>query len=119
VLSRGVDRFVEGEGRPPVAAWARPELLGEPAGDLPELDRHLRPLQRCHLGGPGQPTVPALIVADVPDAKLGEALAISVNGVVRATAPAIDDGGRKVTAMVPASALRDGANDVRVHRIRR
>jgi hypothetical protein len=50
---------------------------------------------------------------------VGEPLAISVNGVVVATAPAVDDEGVKVTAMVPRAAFADGANDVQVHRIRR
>jgi hypothetical protein len=120
VLSLGVDRFVEGVGAD--RFWQlgpAPELLGEPVGDLPELTATFAPFSDASAVDLASGQVPALVVADVPDAKLGEALAISVNGVVRATAPAIDDGGRKVTAMVPASALRDGANDVRVHRIRR
>lgn len=120
VLDHGVDRFVAGEGADRLWRFGpAPELLGTDADDLPALEATFAPYSDASDVDLQSAELPSLVVADVPDARVGEPLAISVNGVVVATAPAVDDEGVMVSAMVPRSAFVDGANDVQVHRIRR
>jgi Sulfatase len=68
---------------------------------------------------PASGKVPALIRGAVDGVAAGDPLAIAVNGVVGATAPAYADGGAvKFAAMVDGALFRAGANDVAIYRLR-
>lgn len=116
--SLGIDRFLPHRGSPD-RLWQvgpRAELVGQPAAGLPlvEATVHGAPFEV----DPSEVVVPALVRADVPDAAVGEALAVAIDGIVAATAEAFeDDGGTVLAVMVDDARFRAGRNEVTVHRI--
>jgi hypothetical protein len=63
--------------------------------------------------------LPAYVTGTLHGIKAGAALAVAVNGRIRAVAPAIElEGEVRVAAMVSPSAFRRGTNDVRVLEVR-
>ena len=83
-----------------------PELVGEPAGDLPPAAAEL-------LGDPE----PGLVRA-VVDAEEGAAFAVAVDGVVAATGEAFDwDGHTEVAVMVDERYFEGSTSEITVHRL--
>jgi hypothetical protein len=122
VLDNGVDRFLPtGGGADRLhRVGPAPDLVGTAvgeAGGLEPLTAELHDPARFADVDPGGGTVPALVRGHVEGA-VGAPLAVAVNGVVAATAPAYDDGGRAAFAVVVGDRwFRPGANEVTVHRI--
>jgi hypothetical protein len=67
---------------------------------------------------PASGRVPALVRGSLRDVRADEPLAIAVNGVIGATAPAYADGDTvKFAGMVDGARFRPGSNDVAIYRI--
>lgn len=122
VLDLGVDQVGQGEGADRL--WRigpDPDLIGQRADELGRrlraVDARFAPYSGASDVAPDRRRVPALVVAEVPASaglRPGDAVAVSVDGVVQATGRAFDDG-TQVSAMVPAEAFASGPNDVRIH----
>ncbi|QYG93205.1 sulfatase-like hydrolase/transferase [Iamia sp. SCSIO 61187] len=122
VADAAVDRFLDG-GSGAGRFWRigpHADLVGTDVGadaDLRPVEATLRDPSRYDLAD--DPTrVPALVRLGVAADLVGEQLAVAVNGVVGAVAPAVPtDGGAEVVVMVDDALLRTGPNDVTVHRL--
>lgn len=125
VLERSVGRFLPATGD----RWRlwrvgpSPELVGQEVDSLRR--GRLRPVEATLLAPQVFEDVaptglrPALVRGHVEGAELGTPLAVSVNGVIAATAPVYEEEGRPAFAvMVDEALLREGANEVRVYEVR-
>ncbi|MEQ1788697.1 MAG: hypothetical protein ABL966_16720, partial [Acidimicrobiales bacterium] len=125
VLERSVGRFLPAAGD----RWRlwrvgpSADLVGQEADSVPA--GRLRPVDATLLTPEAFDDVapaglrPALVRGHVDGLDLGTPLAISVNGVVAATAPVYEEEGRPAFAvMVDEALLREGANEVLVYEVR-
>lgn len=125
VLDRAVDRFVpDGDGRERFfLVGPEPDLVGTSVGDaadgsLAPTTIDLDPASDASDVDPTSGMVPALVRGAVSGVSPGEPVAVAVDGVIRATAPAYDDAGTtRLAAMVPLEAFTAGANEISVYRI--
>jgi hypothetical protein len=110
----GVERFWRLGPHADLVGTEADELAGASNGPV---DATLRDADRFDL--PEQPaTVPALLRLGVADDLLWEQLAVSVNGIVGAVAPAIPtEAGTEVAVMVDDALFRTGPNEVVVYRL--
>ena len=120
LLDRGVDRFLPEVGDP-LRWWKRGphrDLVGTEvaaASGLTPLEARLDPASDPSDVDPTTDEVPGLVIASVPDAAPGDAVAVAVDGTIWATTEVWDTGdGPMVAAMVPFDAFRSGANEVTV-----
>jgi hypothetical protein len=122
IAENATDRVLPAVGRPGrlYLIGPRDELVGssvEELGDVDELDLALDEAGAFTDVDTGSGGVPALIRGALSGGN-ASAVAVSVNGVVAATAPTYQDGNvTRLAVMVPPESFRDGANEVRVHRI--
>jgi hypothetical protein len=124
VTDAAVDRFLS-QGTGAERFWRlgpHAELVGTDVGEaggasLTPVDATLREADRYDLRD-DPAIVPALVRLDVADDLLGEQLAVAVNGVVGAVAPAVStEAGTEVAVMVDDALFRTGRNEVTVHRL--
>ena len=122
--SRGVDTFLPPDSKN--RFWdigPRPELTGTnvtaaKAGQLVKARMTLDPASNANNVRPATRQFPALVQATLGGVQKGETLAVAVNGVIRATAPAyVSDGSVRVAAMVPDTAFVAGKNTISVYRV--
>ncbi|MEZ5203384.1 MAG: sulfatase-like hydrolase/transferase [Acidimicrobiales bacterium] len=120
VLDSGVDAFapasggVRGSDRL-LRLGPRPDLWGEPAADhddeLEPIDATLGPDYDPSDVDPSSGRVPALVRAEIPQAKAGDEVAVIIGGRIWATTRAYDEGeGARVAAIVSDAAFAAGDN---------
>ena len=125
VLERSVGHFLPATGDPR-RLWRvgpSPQLVGRRAADVRDqvepIDVGLR-TPEAYEDVPASGTKPVLVRGRLPDrAAAGTPVAVAVNGVIAATAPAYREEGAVVFAvMVDEALLRPGSNEVRVYELR-
>jgi hypothetical protein len=122
VRANGVDTFLTDVGDP-LRWWRtgpRPDLVGTRVADAPGSLVEV-PSELSSTDGvvePGSGEVPALLRGTVDGVDPGDALAVAVNGVIGATAPAIAFGDLSLFAVVVSDGLfHAGANEIVVYRV--
>ncbi len=122
--SRAVDTFLpKGSKNRFWDIGPRPELNGTKvteaqAGTLVVVKAAFDPTSDATNVRPASGQFPSLVRATLSGVRKDEALAIAVNGVIRATAPAYVEGGSvRVAAIVSDSAFVAGKNTVTIYRI--
>jgi hypothetical protein len=94
------------------------ELIGRPAPEGAELDFTLADAELYESVDPGALALPGLVRGEVGgDVGADEAIAVAVNGTIAAVGRTYEiGGGTYVSVIVPRSAFRPGANEIRVIR---
>ncbi|MBX3315077.1 MAG: sulfatase-like hydrolase/transferase [Actinobacteria bacterium] len=116
-----IDRFLPAVGDPQ-RWWKRGphrDLVGTDVADhdeLAPLSLELDPVSDADDVQPDGGLVPGIVLGSVPDADVGDQVAVAVNGTIRATTEVWDIGdGPQVAALVAYESFVEGANEIEVY----